>query len=65
MNVLSEDYHRKLYHHTLKGTNVLSAAIAHQKDILSINEFIGTLMDDAKEILKSWGFTGDKITFSS
>ncbi|GAG95810.1 unnamed protein product, partial [marine sediment metagenome] len=53
MNVLSEDYHKKLYHRALKGTNVLSAAIAHQKEQFSVNELIETIMDDAGEILNS------------
>ena len=65
MNVLSEDYHKKLYHRALKSTNVLSAAIAHQKDPFSINELIDTMMNEAGEILKSWGFTGDNITLTS
>ena len=65
MNVLSEDYHKKLYHRELKSTNVLSAAIAHQKDSFSINELIETMMNEAGEILKSWGFTGDNITITS
>jgi len=65
MNVLSEDYHRKLYHRELKSTNVLSAVIALQKDLFSVNELIGTMMDEAGEILKSWGFTGDKIFLTS
>jgi len=65
MNLLSEDYHRKLYHRALKSTNVLSAAIAHQKDVSSLNEFINTMMNEAGEILKTWGFTGDKIILNS
>jgi hypothetical protein len=65
VNVLSEDYHRKLYHRALKGTNVLSAAIAHQKKSFSVNELIETIMDGAAKILKSWGFTGDKICLTS
>jgi len=61
----TEDYHRKLYHRQLKSTNVLSAAIAHQQESFSINELIETIMNEAGEILKSWGFTGDEITFTS
>ncbi|MFX0048930.1 MAG: nitronate monooxygenase [Candidatus Hermodarchaeota archaeon] len=62
MNVLSEDYHRQLYHRELRGTRVLSAAIAHQKKLTSIHGFIETMMGEAAEILTSWGFKKDKIT---
>ena len=62
MNLLSEEYHKQLYHRELRGTRVLSAAIAHQKKRSSVHELIEGIMNDAAEILKSWGFTGDQIT---
>jgi hypothetical protein len=61
-NVLSEDYHKQLYHRELKGTRVLSAAIAHQKKSFSIHELIDTIMSEAAEILTSWGFKEDQFT---
>ena len=61
-NVLSEDYHKQLYHRELKGTRVLSAAIAHQKKSFSIQELIDTIMSEAAEILTSWGFKEDQFT---
>jgi len=61
-DVLSEHYHKQLYHRELKGTRVLSAATAHQKKNVSIHELIGGLMDEASEILVSWGFKGDQFT---
>ncbi|MBA7511680.1 NADH:quinone reductase [subsurface metagenome] len=56
IDILSEDYHKKLYHRDLKATSVLSTAIAHQKEIVPLRDFIENIMDEAGEILKSWGF---------
>jgi hypothetical protein len=42
---------------------VLSAAIAHQTEIISIHDLVKNIMGEAEEILKSWGFTKDQITF--
>ena len=61
-NVLSEDYHKQLYHRELKGTKVLSAAIAHQKKSFSVHELIDQIMSEAAEILTSWGFKKDQFT---
>ena len=61
-NVLSEDYHKQLYHRELKSTRVLSAAIAHQKKSFSIQELIDQIMSEAAEILISWGFKEDQFT---
>jgi len=61
-NVLSEDYHKQLYHRELKGTRVLSAAIAHQKKSFSVQELIDQIMSEAAEILISWGFKEDQFT---
>jgi len=65
MNVLSEDYHQKLYHRALKSTNVLSTAIAHQKEVLPVHDFIENLMTEAAEILRSWGFKENQFTIPS
>lgn len=65
MNVLSEDYHRQLYHRDLRSTRVLSASIAHQKENISINELIEKIMNGAAEILKSWGFKKDQFSIPS
>ena len=53
-DVFSEEYHRSLYHFSLKGTRVPSPAIAFQKEIRPLNEFIENLMSEAESILKSW-----------
>ena len=61
-DVLSEEYHKQLYHRELKGTRVLSVATAHQKKSISIHEFIEGMMVEASEILISWGFKEDQFT---
>ncbi len=65
MDVFSEDYHQKLYHRALKSTKVLSTAIAYQKVILSVHDFIEKIMTEATEILRSWGFKEDQFTTPS
>lgn len=62
-NVLSEEYHKQLYHRDLRSTRVLSASIAHQKEEVSINELIEKIIGGATEILSSWGF--NKATFTT
>ncbi|NVM16860.1 MAG: nitronate monooxygenase [Candidatus Lokiarchaeota archaeon] len=61
-NVLSEEYHKQLYHRDLRSTRVLSASIAHQKEEVSINELIENIMSGATEILASWGFKKDQFS---
>jgi nitronate monooxygenase len=53
-DVLDEQYHKALYHYSLKGTRVPSPAIAFQKEILPLKDFIENLMNDVELILKSW-----------
>ena len=53
-DVFSEEYHRSLYHFSLKGTRVPSPAITFQKEIRPLGEFIENLMSEAESILKSW-----------
>jgi nitronate monooxygenase len=65
MDILSEDYHKKLYHRDLKSTSVLSTAIAHQKEIVPLRDFIEKLMDEAEEILRSWGFKENQFVIPS
>ncbi|HDZ19061.1 hypothetical protein LCGC14_1121930 [marine sediment metagenome] len=60
-DILTEDYHRKLYHLTLRGTSVPSAAIGFQKKIISLNIFIENLINEAENILKLWGFTKEEF----
>lgn len=57
MDIFTEDYHKNLYHFALKGTSVPSPAIGFQKKIIPLKDFIENLMNNAENILKSWGFT--------
>jgi len=53
-DVLDEQYHKALYHFSLKGTRVPSPAIAFQKEIIPLKDFIENLMNQVELILKSW-----------
>jgi NADH:quinone reductase (non-electrogenic) len=60
-NVLSKEYHKSLYHFSLKGTRVPSPAITFQKEIKPLSEFIENLMSEAESILKSWKFNDQEM----
>ena len=61
-DIFDEDYHRGLYHLTLGPTRVPSSAIGFQKKVIPLKNFIETLMNEAEEILKSFGFTKEKFS---
>jgi len=61
-DIFSEEYHKQLYHLSLKGTRVPSAAIGFQKEIISVKNMVENIMDKASGIIKSWGFTKDEFT---
>jgi nitronate monooxygenase len=61
-DVLSENYHRQLYHHDLRSTRVLSASIAHQSEDVSISELIEKIMFESAETLKLWGFKENQFS---
>lgn len=56
-DIFNEEYHKGLYHLTLGPTRVPSPAIAFQKNIIPLKIFIESLINNAEDILKSWGFT--------
>ncbi|MFX0174663.1 MAG: NAD(P)H-dependent flavin oxidoreductase [Candidatus Hodarchaeota archaeon] len=60
-DITTVDYHRQLYHRSLGATRVLSPAIAYQKEISPLKSFIENLMNEAEEILHSWGFTKEEF----
>lgn len=63
VDILTEEYHRELYHLKLKGTRVPSPAVAFQKEIVPLKDFVENMMDEAEGILRSLGF--NKTEFNS
>lgn len=63
-DILNEQYHKALYHFALKGTRVPSPAIAFQKEIVPLKEFIAKLMNEAELIVKSWKIDEQEFNFS-
>ena len=53
-DVLNEQYHKALYHFSLKGTRVPSPAVTFQKEILPVKVFVENLMSESESIIKSW-----------
>jgi len=60
-DIFTEDYHRRLYHRSFRGTSVPSPSIEFQKKIIPLNDFIENIMNEAANILKSWGFEKDEF----
>ncbi|MBY9004993.1 MAG: nitronate monooxygenase [Candidatus Lokiarchaeota archaeon] len=63
-DILNEEYHKALYHFSLKGTRVPSPAIAFQKEIIPLKKFIENMMDEAELIVKSWKIDEQEFRFS-
>ena len=62
-DIFSEDYHKKLYHFSLKGTRVPSPATVFITNEISLKDFIQNLVKEAEEILKKWGFNFEELKF--
>ncbi|MHA1915054.1 MAG: nitronate monooxygenase [Promethearchaeota archaeon] len=60
-DIFTEDYHRRLYHRTLRGTSVPSPSIKFQNSIIPLNSLIENIMNEAEQILKSWDFTNEEF----
>ena len=60
-DIKSEEYFKNIYHFSLRSSNVPSTAIAHQKNIIPLREFIEGVMNEAEKILRSWGFTANEF----
>jgi len=60
-DIFDEDYHKSLYHLTLGPTRVPSSAIGFQKHIIPLKVFIESLMNNAEDILRLWGFTKEEF----
>ncbi|NVM19916.1 MAG: nitronate monooxygenase [Candidatus Lokiarchaeota archaeon] len=60
-DIFDEDYHKSLYHLTLGPTRVPSSAIGFQKEIIPLKIFVESLVNDAEDILRSWGFTKEEF----
>ncbi len=62
-DIFTEEYHKSLYHRRFGGTRVPSPSIGFQNNIIPLSDFIENIMNEAENILKSWGF--DKEEFNT
>jgi len=51
--------YERLYHHKLKDSGTPSMSVGVIDDILTAKELIEKIMNDAEQILRSWGFNSD------
>lgn len=61
-NIFDEDYYKQIYHHQLKDKSIWSMAVGHVNQIISMNEFIQSIIVGAEEILEKWGFQNDEFS---
>ena len=61
-DIFTEDYHRSLYHRGLGGTSVPSPAVGFQNKIIPLRIMIDNIINEAENILKSWGFNEEEFS---
>lgn len=61
-DIFTEDYHRRLYHRNLSGTSVPSPSIGFQHKIVPLKDLIERIVNNAENLLKSFGFTKEEFT---
>lgn len=60
-DILTQEYHRALYHMTLQPTQVPSPGVAFQKEVRPMKDLIEDIMLNAEKHLKSYGFTSNEF----
>ena len=60
-DILTEDYHRSLYHFSLQGTRVPSPAITFHDKIVPLEELIQGIMTEAEDILGAIQLTKEEF----
>lgn len=58
-DIFDKEYYKKIFHHQLKDKSIWSMAAGHIDTVISVKEFIDTIINNTVEILKVWGFKGD------
>jgi nitronate monooxygenase len=61
-DIFTEEYHKKLYNLRMGGTGVPSPAIGFQNGIISIKDLINGIIDNAENVLKSFGFSKEEFS---
>ncbi len=51
--------YKEIFHHELKDTTGGSMTVGVIKKIVPVKEFINSIIEEAEEIVRSWGFDGD------
>ncbi len=58
-DIFDEKYYKKIFHLELKDSPIASMAIGHVDQILPLKEFIDNIINEAEQILKTWGYKGE------
>lgn len=61
-DIFDENYYKKIYHFSLKDKPIWSPASGHIDKKLALIDFIANIMEGAENILRSWGYSGNKFS---
>jgi len=60
-DIFDEKFYKKIFHLELRDSPVASMSVGHVNEETSIKEFIDNIVSNAENILRNWGFSGDKF----
>jgi nitronate monooxygenase len=60
-DIFDEEYYKKIYHFRLEDRMVWSPASGHCDEVLTMEEFMNKIVNDAETLLKNFGFKGNEF----
>ncbi|MFX1435272.1 MAG: NAD(P)H-dependent flavin oxidoreductase, partial [Promethearchaeota archaeon] len=61
IDIFDEEFYKKIYHYNIKNFMAPSTAIGHRSKIIPLKLLIDEIINDAENILHSWGFNNSEI----
>lgn len=60
-DIFSEEFYKRIYHYNIKNFMAPSTAIGHRRKIVPTKVIVDDIINDAENILQSWGFNNSEI----
>jgi hypothetical protein len=60
-DIFSEEFYKRIYHYNIKNFMAPSTAIGHRRKIVPTRVMVDDIINDAENILQSWGFNNSEI----
>ncbi len=60
-DIFSEEFYKRIYHYNIKNFMAPSTAIGHRRKIVPTKVMVDDIINDAENILQSWGFNNSEI----